>query len=86
MAFQQRSVRCMKVSVLIKGECHQVHEVKKSLCRLRPYAKVIANQERRNGGEEHCRQWDNVLKDRECSALEEPKDEERGHSGGGGKA
>lgn len=50
-------MRCVKVSVLIMGEFHQVHEIKKSLCRLRPYAKVTANQEWRNG-EEHCRQWE----------------------------
>lgn len=50
MAFQQRSMRCVKVSVLIMGEFHQVREIKKSLCRLRPYAKVTANQEGRNGG------------------------------------
>ena len=40
MAIQQRSMRCRKVSVLIMGEFHQVHEIKKSLCGLRPYAKV----------------------------------------------
>lgn len=85
MAFQQRSMRCRKVSVLIMGEFHQVHEIKKSLCGLRPYAKVTANQEGRNG-EDTTASGNSMLKESECSVREEPKDEERGRSGEGGKA
>lgn len=83
-------MRCMKVSVLIMGEFDQVHEIKKSLCRLRPYAKVTANQERRNRGEEHCRQWEqhaqrvclrNQRMKREATVEEEGKPDKNDETG-----
>lgn len=65
------------------GEFHQVHEVRKSLSRLKPYAKVRADQEGRNRGKSTAGSENSTLKERECSGFEEPKDGERGHNGGG---